>query len=154
MNATTPAPLLALHQISLYNTGRMSPEQVIVAFAARRQQLDRILTDMAAEKPKGRAQHHLVVGQRGMGKTMLLARIAAELRTDPKLSARFIPLVFVEEQYAVDRLSKFWLNCLDSLADARELAGDAAGRRRDRRHGDQADRRRGTRRKRRPAVRG
>jgi tetratricopeptide (TPR) repeat protein len=120
-------PLLSLHQISLYNTGRMTPEQVIAAFAARRQQFERIVADIAAEKPKSRAQHHLIVGQRGMGKTMLLARIAAELRTDSNLSARFIPLVFVEEQYAVDRLSKFWLNCLDSLADAREFAGDATG---------------------------
>lgn len=127
MTAAAPAPLLSLHQLSLYNTGRMTPEQVITAFAARRQQLDRIVGDLAAEKPKSRAQHHLIVGQRGMGKTMLLARIAAELRTDPKLSARFIPLVFVEEQYAVDRLSKFWLNCLDSLADARELTGDVRG---------------------------
>jgi len=105
----------------------MSAEQIIAAFAARRQQFDRIVADLAAEKPKSRAQHHLVVGQRGMGKTMLLARIAAELRTDSALSARFVPLVFVEEQYAVDRLSKFWLNCLDSLADARELAHDAQG---------------------------
>ncbi|HEX6086831.1 MAG TPA: AAA family ATPase, partial [Thermoanaerobaculia bacterium] len=126
MSATAASPRISLHQLSLYNTGRMSPEQIIVAFAARRQQLDRIVADIAAEKPKSRAQHHLIVGQRGMGKTMLLARIAAELRTDPKLAERFIPLVFVEEQYAVDRLSKFWLNCLDSLADARELAGDTA----------------------------
>jgi tetratricopeptide (TPR) repeat protein len=118
------APLLPLHQLSLYNTGRMSPEQIIAAFAARRQQFERIVADLAAEKPKSRAQHHLIVGQRGMGKTMLLARIAAELRTDSKLSPQFIPLVFAEEQYAVDRLSKFWLNCLDSLADARELAND------------------------------
>jgi len=117
-------PLLPLHQLSLYNTGRMSPEQIIAAFAARRQQFERIVADLASEKPKSRAQHHLIVGQRGMGKTMLLARIAAELRTDSKLSAHFIPLVFAEEQYAVDRLSKFWLNCLDSLADARELAND------------------------------
>jgi AAA ATPase domain len=113
--------------VTLYNTGRMSPEQVIAAFAARRQQLDRIIADLAAEKPKSRAQHHLIVGQRGMGKTMLLARIAAELRTNSELSARFIPLVFAEEQYAVDRLSKFWLNCLDSLADALEVAKDTAG---------------------------
>lgn len=127
MSANVPTPLLALHQLSLYNTGRMSPEQIIAAFAARRQQFDRIVADLAAEKPKSRAQHHLIVGQRGMGKTMLLARIAAELRTNPELSARFVPLVFAEEQYAVDRLSKFWLNCLDSLADARELAGDSAG---------------------------
>jgi DNA-binding MarR family transcriptional regulator len=118
-------PLLALHQLSLYNTGRMPPDQVIAAFAARQPVLDRIIADLAAEKPKSRAQHHLIVGQRGMGKTMLLARIAAELRTEPALNARFIPLIFAEEQYAVDRLSKFWLNCLDSLADAREQAGDA-----------------------------
>ncbi|MEI7819826.1 MAG: tetratricopeptide repeat protein [Verrucomicrobiota bacterium] len=119
-----PAPILALHEISLYNTGRVSPEKIIAAFAARIQQFERIVADLAAEKPGSRAQHHLVVGQRGMGKTMLLARIAAELRTKPELAARFIPLVFAEEQYAVDRLSKFWLNCLDSLADAREAAND------------------------------
>lgn len=127
MKPIATTPLISLHQLSLYNTGRMSPEQIIAAFAARRQQLDRIVADLAAEKPKSRAQHHLIVGQRGMGKTMLLARIAAELRTDAELSARFIPLVFAEEQYAVDRLSKFWLNCLDSLADARELARDTKG---------------------------
>jgi tetratricopeptide (TPR) repeat protein len=124
---STATPRLSLHQLSLYNTGRMSAEQIIAAFAARQQQLDRIVADLATEKPKSRAQHHLVIGQRGMGKTMLLARIAAELRNDSALSARFVPLVFVEEQYAVDRLSKFWLNCLDSLADARELANDADG---------------------------
>jgi len=125
MNPTS-TPILALHQLSLYNTGRMAPEQIIAAFAARRPVLDRIVADLAAEKKTSRAQHHLVVGQRGMGKTMLLARIAAELRTNAELGARFIPLVFAEEQYAVDRLSKFWLNCLDSLADARELAKDTA----------------------------
>jgi tetratricopeptide (TPR) repeat protein len=123
--STTPSTL-ALHQLSLYNTGRMSPEQVILAFQARQDVLQRILADLAAEKPKSRAQHHILVGQRGMGKTMLLARIAAELRTNTELDAKFIPLVFAEEQYAVDRLSKFWLNCLDSLADAHELTKETA----------------------------
>ena len=117
-------PILALHEISLYNSGRIPPEKIIAAFASRLDQFNRIIADIAAEKPKSRAQHHLIVGQRGMGKTMLLARIAAELRTTLELSERFIPLVFAEEQYAVDRLSKFWLNCLDSLADAREAAKD------------------------------
>jgi tetratricopeptide (TPR) repeat protein len=126
MSSIASAPLLSIHQLALYNTGRMTPEQVIVAFAVRREQFERVIADLRSEKPKSRAQHHLVVGQRGMGKTMFLARIAAELRTNAELSARFIPLVFVEEQYAVDRLSKFWLNCLDSLADARELSGKDA----------------------------
>ncbi|MFN0125294.1 MAG: AAA family ATPase [Verrucomicrobiales bacterium] len=118
------SPVLALHEMSLYNPGRVPPDKIRAAFAARMQQFERIVADIAAEKPGSRAQHHLIVGQRGMGKTMLLARIAAELRLEAPLAARFIPLVFAEEQYAVDRLSKFWLNCLDSLADAREAAND------------------------------
>lgn len=124
ISAAAAAPTLSLHQLSLYNTGRMAPEQVVAAFAARRPLLDRLMAEIAAEEENSRPQHHLIVGQRGMGKTMLLARIAAGLRMDEALGRRFIPLVFAEEQYAVDRLSKFWLNCLDSLADARELAQD------------------------------
>lgn len=118
---------VALHELSLYNTGRMSPEQTIAAFIARRTTLDHLLLDLGKEKASSRAQHHLIVGQRGMGKTMLLARIAAELQQNKEFNHRFIPLVFAEEQYAVDRLSKFWLNCLDSLADARERLNDQEG---------------------------
>ncbi|MDR3633235.1 MAG: tetratricopeptide repeat protein [Isosphaeraceae bacterium] len=99
---------------------------MIAAFVARLALYERILADVAAEKPNKRPQHHLIVGQRGMGKSLLLARLAAELRTSAKFSQGFVPLVFAEEQYAVDRLSKFWLNCLDSLADAAERGGDTA----------------------------
>ena len=123
MNNPNPS-ILQLHQLALYNTGRMPPDQVISAFAVRQPLLDRIMADLASEKTNSRAQHHLVIGQRGMGKTMLLARISAELGTNPVFEERFIPMAFAEEQYSVDRLSKFWLNCLDSLADALELAND------------------------------
>jgi hypothetical protein len=116
-------PTLALHKLPLYNTGRLDDADIIAAFAARQGLFDRIITDIGAEKDDSRAQHHLIVGQRGMGKTMLLSRIAAEIRTS-LLGQHFIPLSFAEEQYAVDRLSKFWLNCLDSLADAQERAGN------------------------------
>jgi len=113
---------LPIHQLSLYNTGRMTPEQIIAAFAVRGPVFGRIMDDLKAETPESRAQHHLIVGQRGMGKTMLLHRVAAELKIQPDLAEQFVPLVFAEEQYSVDRLSKFWLNCLDSLADAWEKA--------------------------------
>ncbi len=126
MKSVASSPQIALHQLSIYNTGRTTAEQVIATFAVRKAQFERIMADLASEKKVSRAQPHLIVGQRGMGKTMMLARIAAEIRLKPELSTRFIPLVFAEEQYAVDRLSKFWLNCLDSLADALELAQDKA----------------------------
>ncbi|OWK37663.1 tetratricopeptide repeat protein [Fimbriiglobus ruber] len=117
---------ISVSQLTLYNPARLKDAEVVAAFVARQAVFDRILADLIAEKPDSRAQHHLVVGQRGMGKSLLLARLAAELRTNADLSKRFVPLVFAEEQYAVDRLSKFWLNCLDSLADAAERVGDTA----------------------------
>ncbi len=113
---------MSIHRIPIYNSSRLADADVIATFAARQLLLGRLLDQLGGEKPNSRAQHHLLVGQRGMGKTLLLARIAAELRTGP-LAERFIPLVFAEEQYAVDRLSKFWLNCLDSLADEEDRAG-------------------------------
>ena len=120
------APALSVSQLSLYNPSRMTDPEIIASFAARQAVFERILADIAREKPRSRAQHHLLVGQRGMGKSTLLARLGAELREKTELADRYVPLVFAEEQYAVDRLSKFWLNCLDSLADACERAGDNA----------------------------
>ena len=119
---------MSVSQLTLYNPARLKDAEIVAAFVARKPVFERVLGDIVAEKPDSRAQHHLIVGQRGMGKSMLLARLAAELRTDAELSKRFVPLVFAEEQYAVDRLSKFWLNCLDALTDAAERAGDIPSR--------------------------
>jgi tetratricopeptide (TPR) repeat protein len=121
----TPAKL-SVSQLTLYNPSRLKDAEINAAFVVRKALFERVLGDIAAEKPNSRAQHHLIVGQRGMGKSMLLARLASELRINPELSKHFVPLVFAEEQYAVDRLSKFWLNCLDALADAAERAGETA----------------------------
>src|SRR5947207_11539918 len=100
MNPTDPA--IPVYRVSLYNPARLKDEEIIAAFHARKPVLERVLADLAGETEQSRAQHHLIVGQRGMGKTMLLARLAAELRRAP-LAERYLPLVFAEEQYAVDR---------------------------------------------------
>src|SRR5690606_39177763 len=68
-------------------------------------------------------QHHLIIGQRGMGKTTLLRRLRYAIEDDPELDARWLPLVFPEEQYNVASLSDFWLNCVDALADSLESRG-------------------------------
>ena len=123
---TTSSQKINVSQLTLYNPARLKDTEIVAAFVARKAVFERVMADIAAEKPNSRAQHHLIVGQRGMGKSLLMARLAAELRMNMELSKRFVPLVFPEEQYAVDRLSKFWLNCLDSLADAAERKGDIA----------------------------
>jgi uncharacterized membrane protein len=121
---TANTPKISVSQLTLYNPARLNDAEIVSAFVTRKPVFERVLADVAAEKPNSRAQHHLIVGQRGMGKSMLLARLASELRTNMELSKHFVPLVFAEEQYTVDRLSKFWLNCLDALADAAERVGN------------------------------
>src|SRR3984957_15573866 len=106
---------ISVSQLTLYNPGRLNDAEIVNAFVARKAVFERVLADIAGERPNSRSQHHLVVGQRGMGKSMLLARLASELRTNLELSQHFVPLVFAEEQYTVDRLSKFWMSCLDAL---------------------------------------
>lgn len=108
---------LELTKIGLFNPGRLTDEEIEMSFVTRIAFFQYIFKKIIAEKPNSIPQHHLVIGQRGMGKTSLLVRIAVELRKKPYCE-NFIALTFPEEQYNIDRLSKFWLNCLDALADA------------------------------------
>ena len=64
--------------------------------------------------PTAIAEHQLIIGQRGMGKTSLLRRIAIGVAQDAALDGRFIPLRFREEQYNVVSPDPFWRNCADS----------------------------------------
>lgn len=112
---TETLPRLPLRRVRVFNPAGLSSAETVVTFFARRPLFERLLAEVAAEPAAGRAQHHLVIGPSGMGKTTLLARLAVELRRAPH-SARFVPIVLSEEQYALDRLSKFWMNCLESLA--------------------------------------
>jgi len=109
--------MLPLTKIGFFNPGRLSDGEIEQSFIARIAFFEFILKRIVAEDPNSIPQHHLIIGQRGMGKSSLLVRIAAELRKPPYKDS-FIPLSFPEEQYNIDRLAKFWLNCLDALADA------------------------------------
>ena len=60
--------------------------------------------------------HTIVIGPRGIGKTHLLLRVAAEVRRGTPL-AGFFPVVFAEESYEVSTIGEFWLECLGRLAE-------------------------------------
>ena len=106
----------------IYNPGLQDVEALLRGFVAREDLLVEVTADLGAPRPS----HRLFVGQRGMGKTTLLRRIAAEVTRDPALAARWLALTFPEEQYNVVRLSDFWLNCLDAAADALHAQGATA----------------------------
>jgi len=123
----TKGTVSRIPKLRIFNPGRLSDEELELTFIARQTVFHEIIDHILSEQPGHVPQHHLLVGQRGMGKTTLLCRIASELRKDAH-NKQFIPLQFPEEQYVeVDRYSKFWLNCLDSLADALESENHREG---------------------------
>jgi Cdc6-like AAA superfamily ATPase len=99
-----------------YNPGFSSDAELIESFVVRKPYLDLILENLR-ENTGSANQHVLVVGARGTGKTMLVRRVTAEVRTDPKLNAQWYPLVFAEESYQVTSVGEFWLEALFHVAD-------------------------------------
>jgi tetratricopeptide (TPR) repeat protein len=115
--------IIPLQRISVFMPHRLTDMEMRLLFVARKPLFERIMQRIGQEKPKSIPQHYLLVGVRGMGKTMLLRRLAVEL-SDEKYRNRFVGLSFPEEQYNIDRLSKFWLNALDALANTLQKEGD------------------------------
>lgn len=93
-----------------------SDAEIIKQFVVRDRELDTVLEVIRGNIDARSCQHTLVVGPRGRGKTMLLARVAAELRTDPDLSQKLLPVRFMEESLEVFNIEDFWLEALFHLA--------------------------------------
>ncbi len=111
-------------RLRIFNPGRLKDDELEATFIARQSLFEKIFKEIVGEKPDAIPQHHLLIGQRGMGKTTLLCRIRAELNKAPHRN-HFLPLQFSEEQYVeVDRLSKFWLNAVDAVADALDAVNE------------------------------
>ena len=116
----------ALHGVAVYNPDLLSRDELKRYFVGRLPLLERILADLRREPPGRIPQHRLFLGQRGMGKTSLLRRLAVAIDEDPELAAIWLPLTFPEEQYNIARPADLWLNCLDALGDALDRAGRRA----------------------------
>ena len=110
----------------IFNPALLSKEDLIRGFVARQDLLNRLLDDLRRVQRGSPPQHQLVIGQRGLGKTTLLRRLAFAVEDDPELVASWLPLVFPEEQYNVSRLGDLWLNCADALSDALDRMGHKA----------------------------
>ena len=103
--------------IRKFNPGLFqSDRDVIEQFVVRHRELDAVLDVLRGNVETPSCQHVLIVAPRGRGKTMLLARAAAELRVDEELSARLLPVRFMEESHEIFSLADFWLEALFHLA--------------------------------------
>ena len=98
-----------------YNPSFLPDQSLIDSFCVRLAELESLLETLRETKGNSNV-HRLVIGPRGSGKTMLVLRVAAEVRRDPDLSAKFFPLVLPEEHYEVSTCGEFWLECVGRLA--------------------------------------
>jgi tetratricopeptide (TPR) repeat protein len=114
-----------LPNLAVYNPVILNDADFLAGFVARQDLAASLLARLSEITPRGQAKHHLILGQRGMGKTSLLRRLALGVREDAALAAVLLPLTFREEQYNVHNLHTFWLNCLDALGDYFEKTGQA-----------------------------
>ena len=103
--------------IRKFNPGTLQSDgEVREQFVVRSHELDIVLDVLRGNIDSPSCQHVLVVAPRGRGKTMLLARVAAELRTDDELSSLLLPVRFMEESQEIFNLADFWLETLFHLA--------------------------------------
>ena len=69
--------------IRKFNPGTLqSDDEIRAQFVVRQHELDIVLEVLRGNIESPSCQHVLIVAPRGRGKTMLLARVAAELHTD------------------------------------------------------------------------
>lgn len=101
-----------------YNPGILGDEALARSFVVRQQSLELILETLKENAASPAANRHLLmIGPRGIGKTMLVRRAAAAIRSNPEYSSQWYPLVFGEESYPVGSPGEFWLEALFHLAD-------------------------------------
>ena len=104
-------------QIRKFNPGTFqSDEEVIRQFVVRKPKLGIVMDILLGNVDSASCQHVLVVAPRGRGKSMLLARVAAEIRSDLELAERLLPLRFMEESQEIFNLADFWIESLFYLA--------------------------------------
>ena len=119
MQNTGGAPL------RFFNPGLyQSDEDVISQFCVRESELGFILDILGRNIESPSCRHVLVAASGGMGKSMLLARTAAELRGNAGLSARLLPVRFMDECHDIADFAGFCLETLSLLAG--ELAASDA----------------------------
>jgi tetratricopeptide (TPR) repeat protein len=102
-------------EIKKYNPAFLSKDALVKSFVVRSKELGLIVQTIRNNTTESN-QHILVIGPRGIGKTMLVLRAAEEIRRDKELSEKWYPLVFAEESYSVSTPGEFWLEAIFHLA--------------------------------------
>lgn len=99
-----------------FNPAFLDEETLVRSFVVRKPEFETVV-EMVRENTGAVNQHVLIIGPRGIGKTTLVHRVAAEVRRDPALAACWYPVVYGEESYGVMNAGEFWLEALFQIAE-------------------------------------
>ena len=123
MSETEAAMSDGKRPVRKFNPGLLqADEEVIAQFVVRQRELGIVSEVLQGNIDTPSCQHVLLVAPRGRGKTMLLARVAAELRKNRDIASHLLPVRFMEESQEIYDLAGFWLETMFHLA--REIAAD------------------------------
>ena len=100
-----------------FNPGLNQDDQSLISqFVVRLPLLKILLETVEDNTTRPACQHRLYFGPRGRGKTMLMARVAAEIRVNDTLSKHWIAIRLFEESYCeIATIAEFWLEVMSEL---------------------------------------
>lgn len=105
--------------IRKFNPGLFqSDAKVKKDFVVRRELFKDVMEVVQRNVEASSCEHVLLVGARGQGKTMLLARVKAELCSRRSLARQLLPVWFMEESYEIWDPADFWLEAMAYIANA------------------------------------
>ena len=113
---------MALPRLIKHNPFFLSEEELVSSFAVRQAELN-LLLDIIRENTGSVNQHVIIIGPRGIGKTMLVLRLALAVRQDESLSRSWYPVVLPEEIYDVASEGEVWLRVLERISVQEREAG-------------------------------
>jgi len=91
-----------------YMPDNMNESDFLARFVVRQEVFEDIFRDVKNTNFDVPAQHQIIVGQRGQGKTTLLRRVEIAVRDDKELSKFLLVVKFPEEQNNIRFLYRFW----------------------------------------------